>query len=87
MADQNLNYIKSVHSVGYKFEPAYNAKQKGQVMPEKLYQWCSKSVAGILERQEYTGCTVNFKVGTGAGTKIRIPLHKPEQVSGTEKPA
>ncbi len=43
---------------------AYNAKQKGQVMPEKLYQWCSKSVAGILERQEYTGCTVNFKTYT-----------------------
>ncbi len=26
---------------------AYNAKQKGQAMPENLYQWCSKSVAGI----------------------------------------
>lgn len=129
---------------------AYNAKQKGQAMPENLCQWCSKSVAGILERQEYTGCTVNFKTCTKSlkfkkrmenpkenrrifeGTqpaiieygqwervqalrankrrptktgktsifsglvyciyftcvgKIRIPLHKPEPVSGKEKPA
>ena len=40
---------------------AYNARQKGWTMPENLYQWCSKSVVGILERREYTGCTVNFK--------------------------
>ena len=33
-------------------------------MPDNLYQWCAKSVAGILERQEYTGCTVNFKTYT-----------------------
>lgn len=43
---------------------AYNARQKGWVMPDNLYQWCSKSVAGILERPEYTGCTVNFKTYT-----------------------
>lgn len=43
---------------------AYNAKQKGWAMPDNLYQWCSKSVAGILERPEYTGCTVNFKTYT-----------------------
>lgn len=43
---------------------AYHAKQKGWAMPENLYQWCAKSVAGILERREYTGCTVNFKTYT-----------------------
>ena len=43
---------------------AYNARQKGWAMPDNLYQWCAKSVAGILERQEYTGCTVNFKTYT-----------------------
>lgn len=43
---------------------AYNARQKGWAMPDNLYQWCSKSVAGILERPEYTGCTVNFKTYT-----------------------
>ena len=43
---------------------AYHARQKGWAMPENLYQWCAKSVAGILERREYTGCTVNFKTYT-----------------------
>ena len=43
---------------------AYHARQKGWAMPENLYQWCVKSVAGILERREYTGCTVNFKTYT-----------------------
>ena len=43
---------------------AYHARQKGWTMPENLYQWCAKSVAGILERREYTGCTVNFKTYT-----------------------
>ena len=33
-------------------------------MPENLYQWFAKSVVGILERREYTGCTVNFKTYT-----------------------
>ena len=42
----------------------YHARQKGWAMPENLYQWCAKSVAGILERREYTGCTVNFKTYT-----------------------
>ena len=43
---------------------AYHARQNGWAMPENLYQWCAKSVAGILERREYTGCTVNFKTYT-----------------------
>ena len=43
---------------------AYHARQKGWTMPENLYQWCAKSVAGILERRKYTGCTVNFKTYT-----------------------
>ena len=40
---------------------AYHAKQKGWTMPDNMYQWCSKSVAGILERPEYTGCTVKLQ--------------------------
>lgn len=40
---------------------AYHAKQKGWTMPDNLYGWNKKSIAGILERREYTGCTVNFK--------------------------
>ena len=37
------------------------AKQKGQPLPEYPYHWNENSIVGILERPEYTGCTVNFK--------------------------
>ena len=57
---------------------AYNAKQKGQAMPEDLYQWCSKSVAGILERQEYTGCIVNFKTYTKS-LKFKKRMENPKE--------
>ncbi len=40
---------------------AYYAKRDGKRMPDSLYRWDYKSIAGILERPEYTGCTVNFK--------------------------
>lgn len=40
---------------------AYYAQQKGKPLPENPYKWSPKSIAGILERPEYTGCTVNFK--------------------------
>lgn len=43
---------------------AYNARQKGRAMPDNLYQWTSGAVVKILERREYTGCTVNFKTYT-----------------------
>lgn len=40
---------------------AYYAKRDGKPMLDNLYRWDYKSIAGILERLEYTGCTVNFK--------------------------
>ena len=40
---------------------AYYAKRDEKAMPNNLYRWDYKSIAGILERPEYTGCTVNFK--------------------------
>lgn len=40
---------------------AYYAKRDGNPMPDNLYRWDYKSIAGILKRPEYTGCTVNFK--------------------------
>ena len=40
---------------------AHYAKRDGKPLPDNLYRWDYKSVAGILERPEYTGCTVNFK--------------------------
>ena len=40
---------------------AHYAQRAGKSLLEKPYYWDPKSVAGILERQEYIGCTVNFK--------------------------
>ena len=40
---------------------AHYAQRAGKPLPEKPYHWDPKSVAGILERPEYTGCTVKFK--------------------------
>ena len=34
--------------------------------PENPYGWCDSSVVNILERREYTGCTVNFKTYTNS---------------------
>ena len=42
----------------------YHARQKGWAMPENLYHWNTNAVLRILERREYTGCTVNFKTYT-----------------------
>ena len=40
---------------------ALYAQRKGKAMPKRPYHWAGQSVAGILERMEYTGCTCNFK--------------------------
>ena len=45
---------------------AHYAQRAGKPLPEKPYHWDPKSVAGILERPEYTGCTVNFKTYTNS---------------------
>ena len=57
---------------------AYNARQKGWAMPDNLYRWCAKSVAGILERPEYTGCTVNFKTYTKS-LKFKKRMENPKE--------
>lgn len=40
---------------------AYYAKRDGKPMPDNPYRWPVETIRGILERPEYTGCTVNFK--------------------------
>ena len=40
---------------------AYYSKRDGKPMPENPYRWSVETIRGILERPEYTGCTVNFK--------------------------
>ena len=57
---------------------AYNARQKGWTMPENLYRWSPKSIVGILERREYTGCTVNFKTYTKS-LKFKKRMENPKE--------
>ena len=68
---------------------AYNAKQKGLTMPDNQYQWNSKSIAGILERPEYLGCTVNFKTYTKS-LKFKKRMENPKEnqrvFEGTQPP-
>ena len=40
---------------------ALYASRKGKPLPKNPYGWKGQSIVGILERQEYTGCTCNFK--------------------------
>lgn len=53
---------------------AHYAQRDGKPLPENPYQWSPKSVAGILERPEYTGCTVNFKTYSKSH-KLKKRLH------------
>lgn len=50
--------------------PAAYQRSCGRTTPaavsENPYEWHSSSVVGILERREYTGCTVNFKTYTNS---------------------
>ena len=48
--------------------------KKRKKMPDRPYHWIGQSVAGILERMEYTGCTCNFKTYSKSyKLKKRIP--------------
>lgn len=53
---------------------AHYAQCAGKSLPENSYHWEPKSVARILERQEYTGCTVNFKTYSKSH-KLKKRLH------------
>lgn len=68
---------------------AYNARQKGWAMPDNLYHWSQKSIVGILERREYTGCTVNFKTYTKS-LKFKKRMENPKEnqriFEGTQPP-
>ena len=59
---------------------ALYAKRKNKPMPERPYHWGNQSIVGILERQEYTGCTCNFKTYSKSyKLKKRIP-NEPENM-------
>ena len=43
---------------------AYHARQEHRALPDEPCRWNGNAVVKILERREYTGCTVNFKTYT-----------------------
>ena len=59
---------------------ALYASRKGKHLPKNPYGWKDQSIVGILERQEYTGCTCNFKTYSKSyKLKKRIP-NNPEDM-------
>ena len=59
---------------------ALYAKRKKKPMPERPYHRGNQSIVAILERQEYTGCTCNFKTYSKSyKLKKRIP-NEPEDM-------
>lgn len=63
--------------------PTAYAVSKGIATPNKPtadpYAWCTRSVGSILERREYTGCTVNFKTRKKSYKSKKILQLPPEE--------
>ena len=56
---------------------------------EYKYKWCGTTVAGILDRQEYIGDTVNFKCTTRSykdKTRVKIPKEDRKIFKNTHQP-
>lgn len=69
-----LEREKVLVPTAYKIEKGLSATHK---YPEKPYYWDSKTIAGIIDNRQYTGCTVNFKTTT-VSYKVHKVIHKPE---------
>lgn len=72
--------------------PTAYKKQQGRSTPhpdpENPYGWCDSSVVNILERREYTGCTVNFKTYTNSiwdKKQRETPIEKQAVFPGTHE--
>ena len=56
---------------------------------EYRYKWCGTTVAGILDRQEYIGDTVNFKCTTRSykdKTRVKLPKEDRKIFKNTHEP-
>ena len=72
--------------------PTVYKKQQGRNVPhpepENPYDWHSSTVVAILERREYTGCTVNFKTYTNSiwdKKQRETPIEKQAVFPGTHE--
>ena len=68
----------------------YNASiSRNSNTQEYQYKWCGTTVAGILDRQEYIGDTVNFKSTTRSykdKTRINLPKEDRKIFKNTHEP-
>lgn len=68
----------------------YNASiNRNSINQEYQYKWCGATVAGILDRQEYIGDTVNFKSTTRSykdKTRINLPKEDRKIFKNTHEP-
>lgn len=68
----------------------YNASiSRNTINQEYQYKWCGATVAGILDRQEYIGDTVNFKSTTRSykdKTRINLPKEDRKIFKNTHEP-
>lgn len=70
----------------------YNAsisKNSNTNNQEYQYKWCGTTVAGILDRQEYIGDTVNFKCTTRSykdKTRVKLPKEDRKIFKNTHEP-
>ncbi len=59
---------------------AYKAQQRGELLPERPFQWAQKTVSGILDKVEYLGHTENFKTASkNYRSKKRVKTAKEER--------
>ena len=68
----------------------YNASISTNLNAQKYqYKWCGTTVAGILDRQEYIGDTVNFKSTTRSykdKTRVNLPKEDRKIFKNTHEP-
>ena len=68
----------------------YNASiSRNSINQEYKYKWCGATVAGILDRQEYIGDTVNFKSTTRSykdKTRVNLPKEDRKIFKNTHEP-
>ena len=59
---------------------AYKAQQRGELLPERPFNWTQKTVSGILDKVEYLGHTENFKTASkNYRSKKRVKTAKEER--------
>jgi len=59
---------------------AYRTQRRGELLPERPFEWASKTIGDILSRAEYLGHTENFKTTSkNYRSKKRVKIAKEER--------